>query len=118
MERAAGFEPACGTWKDPILPLDDAREVWSAQDHSKIQPRDYRSRALPLELWAGWCRGSPASVLCSLGGWCREQDSNLRRFLFVREAVSTTHTIPALLWRAELGSNQRPRPSDDRALFN
>jgi hypothetical protein len=53
-ERATPRTKTC-PWgprlKDPILPLHDAR-IWSAQDHSKIQPRDYRSRALPLELWA------------------------------------------------------------------
>jgi hypothetical protein len=28
--------------------------------------------------------------------WYRGQDSNLRQILFVKEAVSTTHTTPAL----------------------
>jgi hypothetical protein len=41
--------------------------------------------------------------------WCRGQDSNLRRFLFVREAVSTTHTTPA--FKLARGAGIKPAAS-------
>src|SRR5215469_14313660 len=53
-------------------------------------------------------RGSPATGLTRWGGWCRGQDSNLRRFLFVGEAVSATHTTPAKLAR---GAGIKPAAS-------
>jgi hypothetical protein len=52
-------------------------------------------------------------ALCQLSygpqSWCRGQDSNLRRFLFVREAVSTTHTTPA--FKLARGAGIKPAAS-------
>ena len=79
------------------LPLNDARiGIWSAQDHSKIQPRDYRSRALPFELsavelvpGAGF---EPAAIpLCKRGGFDHSHHPgiNLARGTGIKPAASS-----------------------------
>ena len=98
------------------LPLNDARiGIWSAQDHSKIQPHDYRSCALPLELWAAelvpGAGFEPAAIpLCKRGGfdhshhpgitfgarsWNQTSGLDLRTIALYSTELSAQHLGPA-----------------------
>ena len=54
------MRPSCS----PELP---AIKTWRREGHSKAQPRDYRSRALPLELYisASWRVSGDLTISCS-----------------------------------------------------
>lgn len=49
MAAAAGLEPAVGEPKSPALPLGYAA-VWGWRQDLNLQPSDYKSAALPIEL--------------------------------------------------------------------
>ena len=61
-----------------------------------IRPSTQMIASAALSLDANLCSASVQIASYGPQTWCRGQDSNLRRFLSVREAVSTTHTTPAL----------------------
>ena len=49
LASGAGFEPALAESKSAVLPLHNP-EVWSHRQELNLQPTDYKSVALPIEL--------------------------------------------------------------------